>query len=145
MRYINSVAYVQYKIDIILHNIWAWAQAYIDNIVCRAKSFLDLLDKLHTLFEIFHTYNISISPIKSYLNYLNVVLLGQQVDSLGFTTLEQKLKAIKLFIYSNTLGALNYYLGLTGYLRSYIHFYAQLAALFQALKTTLLQEIPLAG
>ncbi len=106
--------------------------------MCGAKSLPDLLDKLRTLFEIFRAYNISISPTKSYLNYPDVVPLGQQVDSLGSTTSEQKLKAIKLFTYSDTLGALEYYLGLTGYLRSYIHFYAQLAAPLQALKTTFL-------
>ena len=122
--YINLVAYLQCEIDNILRNIRAWAQVYIDDIICGTKSLPDLLDKLCTLFEIFLAYNISISPTKSYLDYPDVVLLGQQVDSLGLTTLEQKLKAIKLFTYPATLGALEYYLGLTDYLRNYIHFYA---------------------
>lgn len=43
------------------------------------------------------------------------------------------------------LGALKYYLGLTGYLRSYIYFYAQLAELFQALKTSFLKGTSIAG
>ncbi len=113
---------------IIFCTIRRWAWAYIDNIVYGTKSLPDLLHKLRTLFEIFLAYNISINPTKSYLNHSDVVLLGQRVDSLGFTTLEQKLKAIKLLTYPNTLGGLEYYLGLTGYLKSYIHFYAQLAA-----------------
>ncbi len=143
--YINSVAYVQCEIDNIFRNVQSWAQAYIDDIVCRGKSLPDLLHKLQTLFEIFLAYNISISPTKSYLKYPNVVLLGQRVDFLGFTTSEQKLKAIKLLIYPDTLRALEYYLGLTRYLRSYIHFYAQLAAPFQALKAALLWQAPLGG
>lgn len=61
------------------------------------------------------------------------------------TTSEQKLKALKLFTYSNTLGVLEYYLGLTGYLKNYIHFYAQLVAPLQALKTTLPQKTLLSG
>ncbi len=145
MGYINSVAYVQREIDNILRNIWSWVRAYIDDIVCGAKLLPDLLYKLQTLFEIFLAYNISISPIKLYLNYLDVILLGQWVDSLGLTTSEQKLKAIKLLTYPDILGALEYYLGLTGYLRSYIHFYAQLAAPLQALKTALLRQAPLGG
>lgn len=84
--YINSVVYVQREIDNILRAVRAWARAYIDNIVCGAKSLSDLLDKLRTLFEIFLAYNISISPTKSYLNYPDVVLLGHRVDSLGLTT-----------------------------------------------------------
>ncbi len=143
--YINSVAYIQREMDNILRNIRAWARAYIDDIVCGAKFFPDVLDKLRTLFEIFFAYNIFISLIKLYFNYPNVVLLGQRVDSLGLTTSKQKLKAIKFLIYSDTLGALKYYLGLLSYLRCYIHFYAQLAAPVQALKTTLLQETPLSG
>lgn len=124
MRYINSVAYVQRKINNIYRAVRAWAHAYIDDIVCGAKLLPDLLDKLRTLFEIFFAYNISISPIKSDLNYPDVVLHGQQVDSLGLIISEQKLKAIKLLTYPDTLGVLEYYLGLTGYLKNYIHFYA---------------------
>lgn len=67
------------------------------------------------------------------------------MNSLGLTTLEEKLKAIRLLTYPDTLSILEYYLGLTGYLRSYIHFYAQLAAPLQALKTLFLQRAPLGG
>lgn len=138
IEYINSVAYVQCIIDNILRTIKAWPQAYINDIVYGAKSLPDFLGKLRTLFEIFLAYNISISPTKSYFNYPHVVLLGQRVDSLGLTTSKQKLKAIKFLTYPNILGALKYYLGLTGYLRSYIYFYAQLWTPFQPLKTTFL-------
>lgn len=47
--------------------------------------------------------------------------------------------------YLETLGALEYYLGLTGYLRSYIHFYIQIASSLQALKTRLLKGAPDCG
>ena len=102
----------------------------------------DLLTKLRVLFDIFLRYNISIQSTKSYLNYPDVALLGQRVNSLGLSTSEEKLKAVHLLRYSETLGALEYYLGLTGYLRSYIHYYAQLASLLQALKTSLLKKAP---
>ena len=143
--YINSVAYVQREIDNILRGVRAWARAYVDNIVCNAKSLLDFLDKLRVLFEIFLHYKISIKPTKSFLNYPDVGLLGQRVHSLELIISDKKLKAIHLLTYPDTLGALEYYLGLTEYLRSYIHFYAQLAALFQELKTLLLRHAPVAG
>ena len=145
MSYINLVAYLQQEIDNILHQVRAWARAYVDDIVCDAKSLHDLLDKLRVLFEIFLHYNISIKPTKSFLNYPDVRLLGQRVNSLGLNTSDEKLKVIHLFTYPDTLGALEYYLGLTGYLRSYIHFYAQLAAPLQELKTSLLCHAPVAG
>lgn len=62
------------------------------------------------------------------------------MNSLGLIISKEKLKAIRLLTYPNTLGVLEYYLGLTGYLCNYIHFYAQLVALFQALKTFLLHD-----
>lgn len=46
MRYINSAAYVQYKIDTILQDVHMWARIYINNIICRVTLVQDLLDKL---------------------------------------------------------------------------------------------------
>lgn len=47
--------------------------------------------------------------------------------------------------YPETLDAMEYYLGLNEYLRSYIHHYAQLASPLQALKTNLLNGTPESG
>lgn len=89
-----------------------------------AKILPGLLNKLQILIDIFLQYNIFAKSTKSYLNYPNIGLLGQQVNSLGLTTLDEKLKAIRLLIYPNKLDAFEYYLSLTGNLQSYIHFYA---------------------
>lgn len=69
-------------------------------------------------------------------------MLGQRVNSLELSTSKEKLKAVRLLKYLETLGALEYYLGLTGCLRSYIHYYAQLVSLLQALKTNFLKRAP---
>lgn len=124
MGYINSVAYVQRKINNIFWDIRECARIYVDDIVYEGRSLPDLITKLHVLFDIFLHYNILIQPTKSYLNYPDVTLLGQCVNSLGLSTSEENLKTVCLLKYSKTLKALKYYLGLTGYLRSYIHYYA---------------------
>lgn len=113
MGYINSIAYVQREIDTIFSEVREWARAYIDDIVCGATSVYDFLAKLRILFNIFVRYNIAIKPTKTFLNYPDVGLLGQRVNSLGLTTAEDKLRAIQLLRYPETLGALEYYLGLT--------------------------------
>lgn len=100
----------------------------------------NLFTKLRILFNILLYYNISIQFTKFYLNYPNITLLGQCVISLGLFTFEKKLKTVHLLKYSQTLGALGYYLGFTRYLKSYIHYYAQLASLLQALKTSLFKK-----
>ena len=124
ISYINSVDYIQQKIDNILKSVYDWARAYIKNIICEARSFDDLLSKLCILFEIFVAYNISIKLTKTFLNYLNIGLLGQEVNTLGLSTAKKKFNAIRLPQYLLTMRALEYYLGLTGYLRSYIHHYS---------------------
>lgn len=124
ISYINSVAYIQQKIDNIPKSVYDWARAYIKNIICKARSLDNLLSKLCILFEIFVAYNISIKLTKTLLNYLNVGLLGQEFNMLGLSIAKEKLNAIRLPQYLLTMGALEYYLGLTGYLRSYIHHYA---------------------
>lgn len=52
------------------------------------------------------------------------------------------MKVVYLLKYPKALGALKYYFSLTGYLRSYIYYYAQLASPLQALKTSLLKKVP---
>lgn len=146
MEYVNSVAYIQREIENILKKARAWAQVYVDDIIYGAKSLSNLLKKLRILFNIFLEYNISIKPSKSFFNYPNSVrFLGQKVCSPGLTISEKKLRAITFFNYSKTLGALEYYLWLTGYLHNYIHLYAQLATPLRALKTSLLRDAPMSG
>ena len=83
--------------------------------------------------------------MKSYFNYPNVILLEQRINSLKLLISEEKLKAVCLLKYPKTLGVLEYYLGFTRYLKSYIHYYAQLAFPLQALKTIFLKKTPESG
>lgn len=142
MGYMNSITYIQRRIDIILRAIKDFAQAYIDNIVVRSDSFQKHLYHLRKLFQILVKYNISISPSKTFLGYPNVNLLDRHIDSLGIATAEDKLKTISKLNYPTTLDNLKHYLSLTGYLRSSVHYYAQLAEPLQKLKTMLLKDGP---
>lgn len=127
MGYIDFVAYIQWEIVNILKSGWDWAHTYVNDIICKARFLDNLLSKLRILFEIFVAYNIFIKPTKIFLNYPDVRLLGQEVNTLSMTTAKKKLNAIRLLQYPLTVGILEYYLGLTGYFHSYIHYYAQLA------------------
>lgn len=71
-----------------------WACAYINDIICDATSVGNLFSKLCILFEIFVTYNISIKPTKTYLNYPDVGPLSQRVNSLDLTIADDKLRVI---------------------------------------------------
>ena len=142
MGCMNSIAYVQRQIDKVLRTIRDFAHAYIDDIITGAEDFQQHVAHLQRLFQLLSEYNIAIAPTKTFLNYPNINVLGQKVDSFGMATAEDKLKAISEIAYPTTLGDLEHYLGLTGYLQNHVHYYAQLASPLQALKTLLLKEAP---
>ena len=88
---------------------------------------------------------ISIKPSKAFLGYPSVRLLGQHVDSLGLATADEKLQAISQLKFPKTLKELETYLGLTGWLRQYVPFYAAVAGPLQDRKTLLLGRAPREG
>ena len=137
MGYRNSPAYVQRRIDTILRPCRDYARAYVDDIVIFSRSLHEHIEHLRNVFKIFHSYNISLKPNKAYVGYPSVQLLGQHVDGFGMSTSTEKLKAITSIEFPKTLKALETYLGMTGYLRHYIQFYAQIADPLQHRKTAL--------
>lgn len=119
----NLIVYVQRQIDKILRSVKAFATTYVNNIVTKAKSFAKHIANLRELFKLFVNHNISISPIKTFLEYPNINLLDRRVDSFSLTIAEDKLKVIKALKYPTSLGDLEYYLGLADYLYNYIHYF----------------------
>ena len=87
----------------------------------------------------------SLIPEKIYLNYPNLKLLGRFINLLRLIIVKDKLKAIVKLCYPSILSELEYYLGLTNYIRPAIHWYTQLAELLQQLKTDLLKLGPVKG
>ena len=141
----NSISYVQRQIDNIFREIKNFTRAYVDNVICESKSFQEHFIYFRRLFSLLMKYNVFISAKKAFLDYPDISFLGQRVNFLGLATSEKKLKAISQLRYPRTLGDLEHYLGLTEYLRQYIHFYAQLARPLQDLKIILLKEAPIKG
>ena len=62
---------------------------------------------------------------KLYLGYLSVTLLKQRINSLGLSTLEEKIKVILKFKFLKMLKDLEAYLNLTEWLYNYILIYIQ--------------------
>ena len=137
MGYRNSPAYVQRMIDRMLRPVRGFARAYMDDIVIFSTSLEEHEDQLRQIFGILEDYNICLSPHKSFIGYPSVALLGQRVDALGLATAEEKLAAIRKLAFPRTLLQLKHYLGLTGYMRQYVPFYAAIVRPLQNRKTLL--------
>ena len=140
----NSPAYVQRRIDILLRD-YPWAHAYIDDVVIASRTLEEHIHHLQTVFSVFSSVGISINPSKAFIGFPSIRLLGQHVDSLGLSTAAEKLEAIASLEFPTTLQQLETYLGLTGYLRQYVPFYAAVSGPLQDRKALLLRRGPSAG
>ena len=100
------------------------------------------MQHLYEVFHLFHSRNISLSPKKSYLGYPSVSLLGQRVSGLGISTSTGRIEAILALRFPRNPSELDTYLGMTGYLRNYIRYYAQITEPLQRRKTELSGSVP---
>ena len=144
MGYKNSPTYVQRQIDKLLRR-FAFARAYVDDVVIFSQSLAEHVEHLRQIFQLFVSSSISVNPSKAFLGYPSMQLLGQKVDSLGLWTAEDKLEVISKISFPETLSKLETYLGITGWLRDYIANYTIIARPLQDRKTAMLATSPKAG
>ena len=142
MGFKNSPPYVQRQTDELLRPHRHYARAYMDDIVIFSQSLDEHLQHLYAVFQLFHSRHICLSPKKSYLGYPSVSLLGQRVSGFGMTTSEERIEAILALRFPENLSELDTYLGMTGYLRNYIRYYAQIVEPLQKRKTELAKAVP---
>ena len=64
------------------------------------------------MFYIFVQINILLKPLKTFLRYLSVLILGQRVDVLRLSLLEERLEAISKLTFLRTLKELKTYISL---------------------------------
>jgi hypothetical protein len=136
----NSIVYVQRQMNILLNDLRKFVKVYINDIICRSKSFQKHLNHLRILFRIFFRKKIIINSLKTFLDYQSVILLRQRVNVFELITIEKKLKAIALLKFSKNLIAFERYLNLTDYLRNKVYFFAEIIMFLQKLKTKLLKN-----
>ena len=142
MGFKNSPPYVQRQIDNLLRPHRHYARAYVDDIVIFSKTLEEHLAHLRAIFELLDAKGVTLSAKKSFIGYPTVTLLGQRVDAFGLSAATEKIDAIKRLAFPYTLTDLELYLGLTGYLRTYIPYYAQKADALQRRKVLLLRSSP---
>ena len=70
-----------------------------------------------------NSFDISLSPKKSFLNYSTIALLNQKINVFDLTIAIEKLKAIIKLNFLYTLKNLKIYLNLIDWLRDFVTFY----------------------
>ena len=91
-------------------------KAFIDNIIIFSDNTEQYKQHLKTIFQLFLSKNIAISPTKLYIIYLDIELLGFRVNSLGLTTTKEHVIAFHNLAFPDSLKALEQYLGASSFL-----------------------------
>ncbi len=140
MGYANSPPHAQRFMDRTLEKHRSYCRAFIDDVIIFSDSCEDHCRHLHACFSLFQEKNMGFSPEKSFIAYPSVELLGFYVDALGMHSTEQRTQGFRGLEFPATLKALETYLGASGFLRSMIPYYAQIADPLQRRKTAMLAE-----
>ena len=134
----NSPAYVQRFIDRLLDKHSYYCKAFIDDIIIFSNNVEQYEQHLKTIFQLFLSKNIAILPIKLYVVYLDMELLGFRVNSLGLTTTKERIIAFRNLAFLDSLKVLEQYLGASGFLQHLILYFAKLSKPLQIQKIAFL-------
>ena len=125
----NSPVYIQRFIDRLLDKHSYYYKAFINDIIIFSNNVEQYKQYLKTIFQLFLSKNIAISPTKLYIVYLDVELLGFRVNSLGLTTTKERVVAFYNLAFLDSLKALEQYLGTSSFLQYLILYFAKLLEL----------------
>lgn len=139
MKFCESFAYAQRKIDIILKNHETYAKIYINDIVVFSNTLNEHLMHLRQIFTLFAEHEIKLNSIKIFLKYFSMTLLNQKINDLDFITTIEKIAAIMKWKFSHNLKMLKSYFEFTNWFRDYISYYAQKIKSLQKRKIILLR------
>ena len=89
-----------------------FAKIFVNDIIIFSRILQKHLSHLRQIFELFRSKRVSLSPIKSFINYPSVILLDQRVDKLDMFTSQKKIQAITSLRFLETLRDLEIFLGL---------------------------------
>ena len=100
---------------------------YIDDVVVYSRNPEDHVEHLRTLFQRLRDYNLRLNPAKCVFGMKEVKLLGYLVSEKGLRADPDKVQAIVNLQPPKDLGEARSFLGMTGYYRTCIQDYAQIA------------------
>ncbi|TFY58379.1 hypothetical protein EVJ58_g6460 [Rhodofomes roseus] len=115
--------------------LWLFTLVYIDDVVVYSKSWQEHVSHLDKVLAAVIQSGLTLSPTKCHFGYSSILLLGQKVSQLGFSTHEEKVRAVTEFARPSKVAELQSFLGMAVYFSNYIPYYSFIASpLFQLLR-----------
>ncbi len=114
MGYKGSPPYVQCIINLILRPHKNYTRYYVDDIVIFFKTFEQHIEHLDTIFELFDALEITLKNVKTYLDYLFIILLRQRVNGFEIFYTKKHITTIRELEFPENLQKLEKYINITG-------------------------------
>ena len=140
MKFKNFFLYVQRKINNILRVFKDFVRVYVDDIVIFNNTLEKHVAHLHSMFELFNSYDINLFSKKFFFDYFIVALLEQKMNVFDFIIVVDKLEIIIKFDFSYILKNFEIYLRFIEWLRKFVFLYAQKIDALQRRKILLLRQ-----
>ena len=134
-------SYVQRQTNQMLRLYKKFSKIYINDIIIFFKILDEYMKHLRQIFWLFQQKRVNLISIKSFLNYLSIILLSQRIDNLNLLISRKKIIVITFLKFSTSLRDLKYFFDLINWLRHCIDNYAQLVQLLQTRKTTFIKTL----
>ncbi len=99
--------------DSILRFYKSFIKYYVDDIVIFFKTFEKYIKHLNTILGLFDRLGVTLKDIKTFLNYLFIILLGQRVNGFKILIFEKRIVAIRNLTFPQTLKKIEIYLDFT--------------------------------
>ena len=115
---------------------------YIDDLLWHTDTHLTHLELLKRVFDRMRETNLKAKISKCLFMANSVAFLGHTVSAAGITPSHDKVRSIREWPVPTTPAALHSFLGLCGYLRSYIYKYSDRCRPLQECLTQALREMP---
>jgi hypothetical protein len=101
-------------------------ELYLDDIIVFGRTEEEFVHRLSQVFQRFREFNITVNPDKVTLGVTHIEYVGHLVDSTGHSFSREKIDSVINFSKPITAGALQSFIGLTGYFQTHIKDYQML-------------------
>ena len=141
MGYKNSPQFLQRFMNRTLKGIGD-AKAYVDNLVIASDDFEQHVNQLDETFCRLQRAGLTVRGKNTSLGFPAFRLFGREADGERLMNPADRVEAIRQLEVPTTFGQLDHSIGLFGWNRDWVPFYAQWSAPLQSLKTQLLRTEP---
>lgn len=142
----TSPAFFQARMEKLFGNyLWRFVLVYIDDIIIYSRTVEEHFEHLRTILRLLENSGVTLSLTKCFFLQPSIKALGRHVSRLGIATLEDKVEAIRALEFPKNLRGVEHVIGLFGYYRQYIPYFADIIAPLQELKKIGFKDAPRKG